>query len=948
VILVPLFMGGRHPLGHLVLCTLATVGALAWAIRELTSGKRGWRCSGAEMILVLAALLGIAQLAPLPASVLRWASPKIEELLILWHEPTDDSPGLGRWSCISLAPEETRCGLAIFGACVTLFLLAIQRIENLDDLRRILRLVAYAGAGMAALGLIQYASGTEKFFGFYEHPFRKASQYVTGSFSTKNHFGHFLALTLGSAIFWLVASSEAEKRRSSATFSGRRASAFWYQPYNRVWPFCGLVLIIVAVLACLSRGAILAAIAACAVMGLASLRAGLLKRPVLWAGVPVVLIVAVFFVAKEFPAVSERLRTLTGGPLEEIDQYGVRRMVWQTVLRAIPDFAALGAGIGVHQEIFPTYLESKNFPRYFTHAESGYLQVALETGFPGLVLLFAGIGLWAAWSYKGITRGRGAELQLTAGAAGAALAASVTQSFADFVWYVPGCLSLTAILGACACRAAQLSEELPTRQAPAVTLLTRGSVVSISLIWIAGCGWMIATAWGPAWAAPFWESYLIRQARTACNFQQDTPLANASAGTPSADAASPEETILSLEPSAIVEPTAITKELVTEEKPGTPPGEGYLRSSESGWEQSSGTSEPVDYPDRVTEAKKPLRSHAEANEQETIMLLERVVYHHGGHARAHCALAAAYLRLFELRQQNSEAPLPLSQIRDAALTGGFTDFESRNQWLNRVLEARRAYLESARKHALLALRSCPLLGEAYLILAQLNFLTNEPQPTPAQFVTQSVQVRPRDGWVLFQAGSESVLAGHFHRGLEFWRQAFQCGPVYQENILRRLMGRILPREPAAELHWLTEVFQPGLVGLRLLHNHYEPFLSVADIAPIRQEIARKAEQETGRASSEEAAELWLVAMEMYEKLGDHKSRIRAGEQAFLADPNSYRVRYFLGDALSDAGQYDQAIQHFRWCLNRRPDHAGLKRKVNWLQEQLQVAPSLSPGRSFTR
>ena len=58
---------------------------------------------------------------------------------------------------------------------------------------------------MAVFGLVQYFFGNGKFFWFFEPPFANTKDYVTGSFTNRNHFAQFIALGIGPMVWWLYA-----------------------------------------------------------------------------------------------------------------------------------------------------------------------------------------------------------------------------------------------------------------------------------------------------------------------------------------------------------------------------------------------------------------------------------------------------------------------------------------------------------------------------------------------------------------------------------------------------------------------------------------------------------------------------------------------------------------------------------------------------------------------
>ena len=121
-----------------------------------------------------------------------------------------------------------------------------------------------------------------------------------------------------------------------------------------------------------------------------AIRAGLLSWRFVLASLGVAGLIGASLLIHGYQQVVERLDDYTAGSIQELDQGGGRRAIWDADFKALPDYCCLGSGVGSHREIYPMYL-TDSWEVEFTHAENGYLQVALETGFPGLALL-----LWAS------------------------------------------------------------------------------------------------------------------------------------------------------------------------------------------------------------------------------------------------------------------------------------------------------------------------------------------------------------------------------------------------------------------------------------------------------------------------------------------------------------------------------------------------------------------------
>ncbi len=204
--------------------------------------------------------------------------------------------------------------------------------------------------------------------------------------------------------------------------------------------------------------------------------------------------------------VGRRLETLTHGKAEQNEWSGGRITLWTSVAGAIPDYFWFGAGAGSFNEVYPIYSDGAlNESIEFTHAENSYLQVLLETGASGLGLALACLVLWCSWCVAGW---KGSErLKICAGAIAGALAAGTAQALVDFVWYVPACVAIMAILAACALRVSQFAAPRTIDVQPAP--MRRLAAVTAAIVLMLAGAWMIHNRIGPASAQPYWEQYLI-------------------------------------------------------------------------------------------------------------------------------------------------------------------------------------------------------------------------------------------------------------------------------------------------------------------------------------------------------------------------------------------------------------------------------------------------------
>ncbi|MFP6614333.1 MAG: O-antigen ligase family protein [Pirellulales bacterium] len=507
IFVAPYLLGGRHAVGQFVFVSLALLMAVAWLALQCMRERARWVRSPVEWLLLAGAILIVTQIVPLPQNVVQQISPHQAHTLQSWSTDLETQPSMGAWPFVSLTPSETREGLAVYIAYALLFLVITQRLRTMNDLQRVLRWIGLSAILMAACGLVQYLTSNGKFLWVYEHPFRTTSDVVKGSFANQNHFAHFLALGLGPLAFWIVTKIRRERRSADTMplivltigFGGTL--------------FAGLMT--------LSRGGAIAMSVALLVCAIVFYRSALLDRRYFVGATIVGMLVLASLLIHGSDRVANRLNDLTSVSFAEVDSSQARRLIWQANLETTHNYMLLGSGVGSHRYVYPLFLE-KYFPVVFSHAESGFLQVASETGLIGLALLFIGIGFCIYWCVSAIRHARSPTMLACAGAISASLAASVTHSVIDFIWYVPACMSITVILIACSLRLWHFSRE-PEHEPNRELAPRRGiwCALMVTVLVVTVC--IIRDCFGPAVASIHWNRYLRTSAKlTATLVEQQT------------------------------------------------------------------------------------------------------------------------------------------------------------------------------------------------------------------------------------------------------------------------------------------------------------------------------------------------------------------------------------------------------------------------------------------
>jgi O-antigen ligase/tetratricopeptide (TPR) repeat protein len=486
VFVTPLMLGGRHDAGRLVYLLGAGLAAIGTFGRvEFRRGSVSIPC---WLLATLAGAVALVGLQVLPATFLvDWFGPDLSKILPMWGE----SGYFGAWKTLSLTPGASREGLALLLAHALLLISLVVRLDSYEEITRCMRWVAAAALGMTLIAFLQYALPNGKVLWVYSHPHRDFDGALQGAFANKNHFAHFVLLGLGPVV-WLAS---LQRKRSGS----HRAISF-----RAAFGLC-VVAMIVAVFVSQSRGAVVALMLAT----LCSFAVG-------WRGnaiggrhvIALSLLTLGGFAGVTmfgYDRVSKRTDDLLTANLEQLDAEHSRRSIWEANLKAFQASPWVGFGAGSHPEVYPLFLEAPT-TREFTHAESGYLQIASENGLAGLLLLATMLGGVAAACVRGISRVSDEKTAILWAAIVASLIASAVHSAVDFVWYLPGLLSVTIALMACAIQLERLTRKDAPNKPPSRTrqehhFLMTGMATAL------GCFAVVIIA-RPAFASTDWDKYL--------------------------------------------------------------------------------------------------------------------------------------------------------------------------------------------------------------------------------------------------------------------------------------------------------------------------------------------------------------------------------------------------------------------------------------------------------
>jgi O-antigen ligase len=387
--------GARADILSLLLLRPLTIALLAWALIGLTRqdarGYGGWLLLAACVIA-----LPLLQLVPLPPEI--WHGLPGRELIVAIDAETGQESA---WRPLTLDPQMTWNALWSLAALLAALLFAIRAGSSGQGAA--LRAMIVAGLVSGVLGVAQYASGTSSPLYLY-----RISNFgsAVGLFANRNHAGVFLACMFPLLAAFAVMRMEEGKRRArliSAVAMAAILVPMLFATGSRAGLAAGAIGIIGAALVAGPR-----------LSGVSWKRAPRSRRLLLTGGV------VGFFV---FCAVSiglspgNSLDRMVGGPESEL-----RWPIWRVTLGAIADVFPWGSGFGGFTQVFKVYEpDSLLAPAYINHAHNDFLEVALDGGVAGLLLLAAALGLiardtWRVWraapSGSEVILGRAASIAL--------------------------------------------------------------------------------------------------------------------------------------------------------------------------------------------------------------------------------------------------------------------------------------------------------------------------------------------------------------------------------------------------------------------------------------------------------------------------------------------------------------------------------------------------------
>ena len=353
------------------------------------------------ILFALAILLVVIQLIPLPPAI--WTALPGRQFV------ADGRQLLGLplgWSSISLAPYETLATLLCLLPPSAMFL-AVYRAgaRNAAWLAAALTLATLAGL---VLGLLQLSSGNPVQSPWYLYKISNFG-FATGFFANSNHMAALLlvAMPFVTALGASAASTtkDSRKRYSLLAFTAGAVA---------------VVMIGLALNGSLAGAGLLLPVAFASL--LMTLKIG---RGLRIAAAGLALLAFLGFLALLFTPTGEKI-ALTGASTS----ISTRQDILAHSVEAVREFGPVGSGLGTYAKVYPLFEQPDSIDRtWVNHAHNDYMELAVELGLPGILLMLLFLLWWAA-SVSRMLAAPNASLFAKAGAIGSA--AVLIHSAVDF------------------------------------------------------------------------------------------------------------------------------------------------------------------------------------------------------------------------------------------------------------------------------------------------------------------------------------------------------------------------------------------------------------------------------------------------------------------------------------------------------------------------------------
>lgn len=900
IVVFPFIMGGREAWGHRILITLSMALGFCWCLHRIRTGGKLVLLS-LEPLMLAGLLLVWLQTIPITSDVLHQLSSEYHRLLpapAANSADTSNHPGSLMWSSASFYPTETKHALLMLASYIVIAVVTAQRITNEQDCHHLLKLVGVSGLLMTAFAVAQLITSNDYFFWFYRHPYTGTREVLKGAFTNRNHFAQFLSLSIGPLIWWMLIgriskdSTSPARRASPGPAQGSHSSFDRVIDPRLILLICATGGVLLAIMLSLSRGGMISAGLACIVCLAGLWKSGRVHASLAFVTLSLGVIALCGLTIFGNDSVEERVAQLASGDADQIDKLNARRSIWNADIKAIKAFPLLGTGVGSHRFVYSLYMEDlAKFPNVtFSHAESSYIHLALETGLAGLGLLAMGLLFSVGRIVRNILRTSESSRIALLTAICASLIGGMVHAAVDFIWYAPAIVVTTILLGVAGLRLC--------------TGFTSHRVIPIPRL-----GWF---AMGASCLFVLCDAQPSLQCRVAgerlwfqyLNADFDAALAFHEERTTTSDSDATEALM-----------NAVGLFTADDVKSTEQSGPDQSQAKSSGHEDATATNKSDKFRPAFYRA-------CAASLRDRIHLLLESLKANPNQAEASQELATTCLELFDVLQTTGDNRMSLPQIRDVVLTSGYKTDKEMLVFLKRAFGSSMRLPLLSNHFSRQALTLCPLAGKAWEVRMATDFLRDPSDAHHDHLIAQAITIGHHSPTALHSIGLMLLQEGETEDALKLWNQVFHSSCELRLSICKTLLS-------THSVNLILKQFRPTLDELPevLLACHEAGrkadmmTLAYATVNAVQRSV-HKNDQSADSDHERHVALLMDVYRNIYQLRAYEECRTLL-QLAIDCDPMSEPPRRALGLLFLDQKQYDEAEKLFAWCADQLPGDAKL-------------------------
>jgi tetratricopeptide (TPR) repeat protein len=360
---------------------LVGAAAAAWLLGALRAGVLEWRRTPLDLPIALILLLVLVQLAIGNGRLAAWAlapAAPVTELAARFPAPF--------LTIGSVNPHQGLVSVAVFAGYAAVYLLVVQLVRTRRQVGRLVRTLLITGAVMAVGGVLDYTSGGAWLAAWRGEP---CPGRLCATFANPDHFGGWLAMLIALGLGWMVARAPGRRREPSLRQS-LSVRELREQAARRYLPLLGVMVMGLALVFTLSRGALVDVVAALVALIVMLGAVGRARRSLVLTGLLLLAIVA-YGGWIGFGPVLARLSTTAEGTAARFQQY-------LASLPMLAEFPVLGVGLGRYVDVYMRHQPLAHQPAriFYPYAHNDVLQLAIELGVVGSILC-----LFVAWRIGG-------------------------------------------------------------------------------------------------------------------------------------------------------------------------------------------------------------------------------------------------------------------------------------------------------------------------------------------------------------------------------------------------------------------------------------------------------------------------------------------------------------------------------------------------------------------